>query len=76
MGWDVDEFLRSLNDLAESTVKAYSNDLGEFVGWASRRGLDGPEGVDRLVLRRYLAFMATAGRSRRTIARRASALRR
>jgi integrase/recombinase XerC len=76
VGWDVDEFLRSLNDLAESTVKAYRNDLDEFIGWAARRGLDGPDGVDRLVLRRYLAFMATAGRSRRTIARRASALRR
>jgi site-specific recombinase XerD len=76
VGWDVDEFLRSLNDLAESTVKAYRNDLDEFIGWASRRRLDGPEGVDRLCLRRYLAFMATAGRSRRTIARRASALRR
>jgi site-specific recombinase XerD len=76
VGWDVDEYLRSLNDLAESTVKAYRNDLEEFIGWASRRRLDGPEDVDRLCLRRYLAFMATAGRSRRTIARRASALRR
>lgn len=76
MGWHVDDFLGSLTDLAESTIKAYRNDLAEFVAWAGRRGLDGPEGVDRLVLRRYLAFMATTGKSRRTIARRASALRR
>jgi site-specific recombinase XerD len=76
VGWHVDDFLGSLTGLAESTVRAYRVDLAEFVAWASRRGLDGPEGVDRLCLRRYLAFMATTGKSRRTIARRASALRR
>ena len=76
MGWHVDDFLGSLTDLAESTITAYRVDLVEFTGWAARRGLDGPEGVDRLCLRRYLAFMATTGKSRRTIARRASALRR
>jgi integrase/recombinase XerC len=76
VGWHVDDFLGSLTDLAESTVKAYRNDVAEFVTWAERRGLDGPGGVDRLCLRRYLAFMATTGKSRRTIARRASALRR
>ena len=76
MGWHVDDFLGSLTDLAESTIKAYRSDLAEFTAWAGRRGLDGPDGVDRLCLRRYLAFMATTGKSRRTIARRASALRR
>jgi site-specific recombinase XerD len=76
VGWHVDEFLGSLTDLAESTVRAYGVDLAEFTAWATRLGLDGPEGVDRLCLRRYLAFMATTGKSRRTIARRASALRR
>ena len=36
----------------------------------------GPEAVDRLLLRRYLSYLATRRYSRRTIARRASALRR
>lgn len=76
MGWYVDEFLGSLNDLADSTVKAYRHDVGEFVEWATRRSLDGPAAVDRTTLRRYLAFMSTTGKRRRTIARRASALRR
>jgi site-specific recombinase XerD len=76
VGWHVDDFLGSLTDLADSTVRAYRVDLAEFTEWAGRRGLVGPEGVDRLCLRRYLAFMATTGKSRRTIARRASALRR
>jgi site-specific recombinase XerD len=76
VGWYVDEFLGSLNDLADSTVKAYEHDVSEFVEWATRRSLDGPGAVDRTTLRRYLAFMSTTGKARRTIARRASALRR
>jgi len=75
-GWQLEAFLRSLTDLAPSTVEAYGRDLEAFTEWAGRRGLDGPDGVDRTCLRRYLAFLATQGRARRTIARRASALRR
>jgi integrase/recombinase XerC len=76
MGWQLDEFARSLTAVSPSTVEAYSRDLRAFVGWAGRLGLDDPGGVDRLTLRRYLAYMATRGQARRTIARRASALRR
>ena len=43
---------------------------------AERLGLDGPGAVDRLTLRRYLAFLATLGRAKRSMARHASALRR
>jgi integrase/recombinase XerC len=75
-GWQLDGFLRSLTDLAPSTVEAYRRDMDAFTKWAGRRGLTGPEGVDRVCLRRYLAFLTTQGRARRTIARRASALRR
>ncbi len=75
-GWQLDAFLQSLTDVAPSTVEAYHRDLGAFVEWAGRRGLDGPDAVDRLCLRRYLAFLTTRGYARRTIARRASALRR
>jgi integrase/recombinase XerC len=76
MGWHLDEFSRSLTAAAPSTVEAYARDLRAFTGWAGRLGLDGPGGVDRRTLRRYLAYMATRGQARRTIARRASALRR
>lgn len=76
MGWHVDDFERSLADLAPSTVQAYRHDVDAFVTWIEPLGLDGPGGVDRKRLRRYLAFLATTGKSRRTIARRASALRR
>ena len=76
MGWHVEEFELSLADLAGSTVVAYVHDVEEFIRWTEPLGLDGPEAVDRLRLRRHLAFMATTGKSRRTIARRAAALRR
>jgi integrase/recombinase XerC len=76
MPWQLDAFAGSLTGAAPATVEAYGRDLRSFVTWAERRGLAGPEGVDRTVLRRYLAYLATAGKARRTIARRASAVRR
>jgi integrase/recombinase XerC len=58
------------------TVEAYARDLRAFTTWATRLGLDDPAAVDRRTLRRHLAYMATRGQARRSIARRASALRR
>jgi integrase/recombinase XerC len=76
MGWQLDEFARSLTAASPATLDAYSRDLRSFVTWAERLGLDGPPAVERQTLRRYLAYLATRGTARRTIARRASALRR
>lgn len=76
VGWHLDDFGRSLSDLAPSTVTAYDSDLHAFVEWASRLGLDDPSAVDRRCLRRYLAYLATRGFARRTIARRAASIRR
>jgi len=76
MGWQLDEFARSLTAVSPATLDAYSRDLRSFVTWAGRLGLDDPAAVDRKTLRRYLAYLATRGTARRTIARRASALRR
>jgi integrase/recombinase XerC len=76
MGWQLDEFGRSLTAVSPATLDAYNRDLRSFVTWAERLSLDGPAAVDRQTLRRYLAYLATRGTARRTIARRASALRR
>ena len=76
VAWHLDEFGRSLTSVATSTVEAYGRDLRAFTSWAERLGLDDPAGVERRTLRRYLAYLATRGHARRTIARRASALRR
>ena len=44
--------------------------------WAQRLGVADPAGVDRKVLRRYVSYLATRGYARRTVARKAAALRR
>jgi integrase/recombinase XerC len=75
-GWRVEEFTRSLTAAAPATIQAYERDLAAFVTWAERLGLRSPAQVQRTTARRYLAYLATRGFARRTIARRASALRR
>jgi len=76
VSWDLDEFAASLTSLAPASVAAYRRDLAAFVDWAGRLGLDGPEVVDRRVLRRYVAYLTTRGYARRTIARHVASVRR
>jgi integrase/recombinase XerC len=74
--WRVEAFLASLTSLSANTVAAYRADLAVFTEWAGRLGAEEPGALDRKALRRYLAFLATIGNGKRTIARRASSLRR
>ena len=76
MSWRLDAFGQALTGVSDNTLAAYRRDMEGFVVWAERGGHTGPSSVDRLALRRYLAFLATSGRARTTIARKASALRR
>ena len=76
MGWDLDVFLLSLTAAAPATIDAYRRDLADFTGWAQATGCAGPELVNRRVLRSYLVELADRPAAPRTIARRASALRR
>jgi integrase/recombinase XerC len=75
------EFLRNIEDgrqLSPHTVTAYRRDLFEFAGFLDRwfSGDDWRwDGVDRLTLRGYMAELSRRGLSKRTIARRFSALR-
>lgn len=75
-GWDLDEWLDSLVRVADSTRAVYARDMAAAVEWLERVGADGPHRVTRLNLRRYLASLDTRGYARRTIARKASVLRR
>ncbi len=75
MDWELEAFSRSLGGRAPATVRAYSGDMRSFVQWAERGVASGPCDVDRLVLRRYLAFLTTRRHARTTIARKAAALR-
>lgn len=74
--WHLDGFTASLTRSAANTVLAYRRDLEAFVAWAEAHHVTGPGDVDRLVLRRYMASLASAGAAKRTAARKASSLRR
>lgn len=75
MGWEIDAFSRSLAGRSAATVRAYTGDVAAFAEWAGRGGVEGPEGVTRILLRRYLASLATRRYAKATVARKAASLR-
>ena len=75
MPWEIDAYRRSVGGLSPASVRAYSTDVARFAEWAGRGGAEGPADVDRILLRRYLAFLATRRYAKATIARTAASLR-
>jgi integrase/recombinase XerC len=67
--------LQTQRRLSEHTVEAYRRDLAQFFDYCDRFGVDSVSGVDRTVARRFLAFLDTRGYARRSLARKASAVR-
>jgi site-specific recombinase XerD len=61
--------------LSPHTVAAYRNDLGQFAHFCHGLGLTTWAAVDRQVVRQYLSDLADRAYSRRSIARKASAVR-
>jgi site-specific recombinase XerD len=79
MDEQVEVFLLHLAEkrgLAVNTTAAYRTDLEQFVAWAERAGVGSPDAVRPLTLRRYLAYLSTRRIARRSVARKAAALRR
>jgi len=76
VAWRCEAFVQSLTSASPATVAAYRRDVDGFAEWAERSGIENPAAVTRLLLRRYLAYLATRRYARRSIARKASALRR
>lgn len=76
MSWDADAFVASLTACNDASRAVYARDLAAFCEWAGRGGWDTPAAIDRRILRRYLAHLDTRRYARRTIARKASVLRR
>jgi integrase/recombinase XerC len=74
--WRLPEWVNSLTDLSDASKQAYANGVRSFIVWAQRAGIRDPGQVNRLLLRRYLAYMATRHYARQTVTQRASALRR
>ncbi len=75
MDWEIEAYRRSVAGLSGDTVRAYASDVERFAAWAERGGARGPADVDRIVLRRYLAFLATRRYAKATISRTAASLR-
>jgi integrase/recombinase XerC len=73
--WDLPGFGEWLSGRSEATRLAYVSDLKAFAEWVGRSGVQTPEDVDRLHLRRYLASLGTRHLARATVARKAAALR-
>jgi integrase/recombinase XerC len=74
----LDEFgryLTSQRDLTPHTVRAYIADIADLVEHATRLRIERPGDIDLRCLRSWLANQQTRGRSRATLARRASAAR-
>ena len=81
--WGLDTFVAALTQSSVNTVAAYRSDLEHFASWAAEVGVHHPAEVDRRLLRRYIGWLSTSPdatrngpAAARTVARRASALRR
>jgi len=74
--WRLGDFQRSQTSLSERTLSAYGSDLRLFAEWVARSSVESPSGVTRTLVRRYVAALSTREYARRSIARKAAALRR
>ena len=72
---DYERHLVSERDLAAHTVRAYLGDISSLLDHCQRLGIDDVADLDLRTLRSWLARLQTMGRSRTTIARRATAAR-
>jgi integrase/recombinase XerC len=69
--------LRAQRNFSRHTLKAYQSDLEEFLAWlpAAPGAPDKPAGLDRLLMRAFLAKVNSRGVSRATLLRKVSAVR-
>lgn len=85
MGWDLDAFAASTASVTEDTAAMYCREVAAFSEWLEKTRVGstpvearetGPEDIDLRMIRRYLAFLSNEGYARKTVARKASSLRR
>jgi len=73
-----DDFVRAAaaeRDLSPHTISAYRSDLRDFSEWAGRSDHHELRAIDRTLIRRYVSYLAERRYARRSIARKASAIR-
>lgn len=69
------DHLASERNLSPYTVRNYRGDVAEFVGFLRKNGVHSAAGVDRTILRRYLAWLEKQGRARTSVARKVAEIR-
>ena len=67
--------LEAERGLSSNTIDAYRRDLAQFTALCHRLGIDDLEDIERRTVRRFLAQLTTLHYSRRSVARKASAVR-
>lgn len=75
--WNLEGFYATLRaaDRSPSTLRAYRNDLEQFVMWAEEHHGPTPDKITKRLLREYLAHMTARGDARTSIMRRRASLR-
>ena len=85
MEWDLEAFAASAASVSQDTAAMYRREVAAFAEWLGQSSggasppsvqQTGPEEVDLRTIRRYLAHLSTLGYARKTVARKASSLRR
>ena len=66
--------LRAQRNFSRNTIKAYQADLAEFLAFAAGKAA-GPAGLDRMLMRAYIAALGGRKLSRSTLLRKISAVR-
>ncbi len=76
MLWKLDAYLEALTSVSKSTIAVYKRDISSFIDWVSKNQINRPDDLNRRHLRLYLAWLQEEKYARKTIARKASSLRR
>lgn len=75
MAWDTEEYFWTATRLGDATKEVYAADIDAFVKFCIESGLESPVEIDRKVLQQFISHLSQLGNSRRTIARKLSAVR-
>jgi len=74
--WELERFAESLTSVTAATTAVYKRDIAALEAWYVDRGHTSPATMSRRDLRSYLAWLSSEGYARRTMARKASSIRR